>query len=138
MHGFDLTFAAPAPILRTRRQLGVRFTEETAVFGMSEGRSGVRPFSAKRPERVRALILYGSYLCMAGGSWGDVDRDPAELDEKYWPSTEQVARIQQLGCAVGVGLTHRRASSLEAGSSSQLLYPCIDNLSRHVQTSLTR
>jgi hypothetical protein len=74
---------------------------------MSEGRSGVRPFSAKRPERVRALILYGSYLCMAGGSWGDVDRDPAELrsgvtsvdpelDEKYWPSTEQVARIQQL------------------------------------------
>jgi hypothetical protein len=32
--------------------------------------------------------------------------DP-ELDEKYWPSTEQVARIQQLGCAVGVGLTHR-------------------------------
>jgi hypothetical protein len=24
-----------------------------------------------------------------------------ELDEKYWPSTEQVARIQQLGCAAG-------------------------------------
>ena len=49
---------------------------------------------------------------MAGGSWDDVDRDPAELrsgvtsvdpelDEKYWPSTEQVARIQQLGCAAG-------------------------------------
>jgi hypothetical protein len=61
---------------------------------MSEGRSGVRPFSAKRPERVRALIRYGSYSCMAGGSWDDVDRDPAELrsgvtsvdpelDEKY-------------------------------------------------------
>jgi len=86
---------------------------------------------------------------MAGGLWDDVDRDPAELragvtsvdpelDEKYWPSTEQVARIQQLGCAVGVGLTHRRTSSLEAGSSSELLYRCIDNLSRHVQTSLTR
>jgi hypothetical protein len=116
---------------------------------MSEGRSGVRSFSAKRPERVRALILYGSYSCMAGGSWDDVDRDPAELrsgvtsvdpelDEKYWPSTEQVARIQQLGCAVGVGLTHRRTSSLEAGSSNELMYRCIDNLSRHVQTSLTR
>jgi hypothetical protein len=77
---------------------------------MSEGRSGVRPFSAKRLERIRALVLYGSYSFMAGGSWDDVDRDPAELragvtsvdpelDEKYWPSTEQVARIQQLGCA---------------------------------------
>jgi hypothetical protein len=60
--------------------------------------------------RIRALVLYGSYSFMAGGSWDDVDRDPAELragvtsvdpelDEKYWPSTEQVARIQQLGCA---------------------------------------
>jgi hypothetical protein len=77
---------------------------------MSEGRSGVRPFSAKRLERIRTLVLYGSYSFMAGGSWDDVDRDPAdlragvtsvdpELDEKYWPSTEQVARIQQLGCA---------------------------------------
>jgi hypothetical protein len=55
------------------------------------------------------LILYGSYSFIAGGLWDDVDRDPAELragvtsvdpelDEKYWPSTEQVARIQQLGC----------------------------------------
>jgi hypothetical protein len=48
-----------------------------AVFGMSEGRSGVRPSSAKRPEPIRALILYGSYSFMAGGSWDDVDRDPA-------------------------------------------------------------
>jgi hypothetical protein len=46
---------------------------------MSEGRSGVRPFSAKRPARVRALILYGSYSFIAGGLWDDVDRDPAEL-----------------------------------------------------------
>jgi hypothetical protein len=58
-----------------------------AVFGMSEGRSGVRPFSAKRPEPIRAGLRAGV-----------TSVDP-ELDEKYWPSTEQVARIQQLGCA---------------------------------------
>ena len=52
---------------------------KAAVFRMSEGRSGVRPFSAKRLERIRALVLYGSYSFMAGGSWDDVDRDPAEL-----------------------------------------------------------
>ena len=45
-----------------------------AVFGMSEGRSCARPFSAKRPEPIRALILYGSYSFMAGGSWDDVNR----------------------------------------------------------------
>jgi pimeloyl-ACP methyl ester carboxylesterase len=83
---------------------------KAAVFGMSEGGPASVLFSAKRPERTRALILYGSYASMAGGSWDDVDRDPAELrariasldpelDEKYWPATEQIARIQELGRA---------------------------------------
>jgi pimeloyl-ACP methyl ester carboxylesterase/class 3 adenylate cyclase len=83
---------------------------KAVVFGMSEGGPASILFSAKRPERTRALILYGSYACMTGGSWADVDCDPAELlarvtsidpelDEKYLPSTEQIARIQALGHA---------------------------------------
>jgi hypothetical protein len=65
---------------------------------------------AKRPERIRAWIVNCSYSFMAGGSCDDVDRHPAELpavatsvdpalDAKYRPSTERLARIQQLGCA---------------------------------------
>jgi pimeloyl-ACP methyl ester carboxylesterase/class 3 adenylate cyclase len=83
---------------------------KAVIFGMSEGGPASLLFSATRPTRTRALILYGSYAAMIGGSWDDVDRDPAEmlarvlsidpeLDEKYWPSTEQIARIQELGRA---------------------------------------
>jgi len=36
------------------------------------------------------------------------------------------------------GGNRSRTSSLEAGSSNELMYRCIDNLSRHVQTSLTQ
>ena len=52
---------------------------KAVVFGMSEGGPASVVFSAKRPARTRALILYGSYSCMTGGSWDDIDRDPAEL-----------------------------------------------------------
>jgi pimeloyl-ACP methyl ester carboxylesterase len=83
---------------------------KAAVFGMSEGGPASVLFSARRPERARALILYGSYAFVSGGSWDDVDRDPAELwarltsaesdlDEKYWPTTDQVARLQELARA---------------------------------------
>src|SRR6516225_4777761 len=71
----------------------------TAVlFGMSEGGPAAMVFAATRPERTRALILYGSLAFVAGG-WDDVDRDPAELrtralaelGEDYTPSTKQIA-----------------------------------------------
>src|ERR1700758_2304047 len=66
------------------------------LFGMSEGGPQAIVFAAKRPERTRALILYGSYSFMATG-WDDLDRDPAEmrarllpeLGEDYTPSLEQ-------------------------------------------------
>jgi pimeloyl-ACP methyl ester carboxylesterase len=77
------------------------------LFGMSEGGPQAMMFAATRPERTRALILYGSFALLAGGSWDDLDRDPAELrasaasrypdvDEKYWLSTEQIARLQEM------------------------------------------
>jgi class 3 adenylate cyclase len=75
------------------------------LFGMSEGGPQAIAFAAKRPERTRALILYGSFASTAGASWDDLDRDPAEmrarvvaeLGEDYTPSTEQFARGQEMG-----------------------------------------
>jgi pimeloyl-ACP methyl ester carboxylesterase len=77
------------------------------LFGNSEGGPQAIAFAARRPERPRALILYGSLAGLAGASWDDLDRDPAELrarvlpevGEKYTPSTEQIARMQEMGRA---------------------------------------
>ena len=67
------------------------------VFGMSEGGPQAIAFAAKRPERTRALILYGSFSFLTGGGWDDIERDPAqlrarslaELGEDYAPSTSR-------------------------------------------------
>ena len=59
---------------------------KAAVFGMSEGGPQAMMFAAKRPERTRALILYGSFAFVpAGSSWDDLDGDPAELRARYLP-----------------------------------------------------
>jgi pimeloyl-ACP methyl ester carboxylesterase len=97
--------------------------ERAALFGLSEGGTASIVFAAKRPERTRALILSGTYPYMISG-WDDIDRDPAEVrarlisevDEDgsehgadYIPSTEQIARIQEMGRAArsewGTGAT---------------------------------
>ena len=49
------------------------------LFGMSEGGPQSIVFAAKRPERTRALIIYGSFAFAPGGSWDDLECDPAEL-----------------------------------------------------------
>ncbi len=80
---------------------------KAVLFGMSEGGPAAMVFAAKRPERTRALILYGSYSFLVGGGWDIADSDPAELrsrylpefGEDYLPSTEQFARLQELGRA---------------------------------------
>jgi len=59
---------------------------KAAVFGMSEGRPQAMMCAARRPERTRALILYGSFAFVpAGSSWDDLDGDPAELRARYLP-----------------------------------------------------
>jgi pimeloyl-ACP methyl ester carboxylesterase/class 3 adenylate cyclase len=77
---------------------------KAAVFGMSEGGPQAIMFAAKRPERTRGLILYGSAPGMTGLGWDDLDRHPAELraravpewGEDYTPSTEQIVRLQEM------------------------------------------
>ena len=83
-----------------------------AIFGMSEGGPSSILFAATRPERTRALILYGTYTFMSVG-WDDLDCEPSELmvkqgiqisddaseKDKYAWSEEQVARIQEMARA---------------------------------------
>ncbi len=116
---FDKTgvgLSDPAPQVRT---LDDRATEIEAVmdavgftkavlFGTSEGGPQAIVFAARRPERTRALILYGSFAFTGLGGLDDVDRDPAELrarllpelGEEYMPSLEQIARVQEIGRAL--------------------------------------
>ena len=109
---------------------------KAVLFGMSEGGPQAMVFAATRPERTRALILYGTYPYVVTG-WDDVDRDPAEvracslaeldekLDEKYVASVEQVARAQELfravrsawgsGAALSIAMPSARASMRQLG-----------------------
>jgi class 3 adenylate cyclase len=85
---------------------------QAVLFALGEGGPEAIVFAATRPERTRALIL-ASTFSFPGGEWGwdDFDRDPAELrarvarmspevDEKYWPSVEQIARLLEFSRAV--------------------------------------
>ena len=79
---------------------------KAVIFGISEGGAAAIVFAATRPERTRALILTGTFP-FTGSGWDDVDRDPAEmrarlvpeLGEDYTPSTQQLARWQELSRA---------------------------------------
>jgi pimeloyl-ACP methyl ester carboxylesterase len=81
---------------------------KAALFALSEGGPASIVFAAKRPERTRALILTDTFSFLGYAGWDDVERDAAELrarvlpelGEDYTPSTEQIARLQELGRAV--------------------------------------
>jgi class 3 adenylate cyclase len=98
------------------------------LFGMSEGGIQAIVFAAKRPERTRALILYGSCPFVTGGSWDDMERDPAELrardltelGEDYTPSTEQIARIQEMGRAA--------RSAWGSGATAKAMFPSVRSI----------
>jgi pimeloyl-ACP methyl ester carboxylesterase/class 3 adenylate cyclase len=100
------------------------------LFGMSEGGPQSIVFAAKRPERTRALIIYGSLACLAwdSGAWDDLDRDPAELraralaklGEDYTPSTNQIARFQE------VGRTAR--SAWGSGATTKGMFPSVRSI----------
>ena len=80
---------------------------KAVLFGLSEGGPAAMVFAATRPERTRALILAGTSSFFGFTGWDDMDRHPAELrarlvpevGEDYTPSTEQLARWQDLGRA---------------------------------------
>ncbi len=95
------------------------------LFAMSEGGPQAVVFAAKRPERTRALILYGSLAFAAGGSWDDLDLDPGELrardlgelGEEYTPSTKQIASLQEMGRA--------GRAAWGSGAAAKVFFPSI-------------
>lgn len=107
--------------------------ENPVVFGMSEGGTASIVFAAKRPQRTRALILYGTYPFMAT-DWDDLDRDPAEVRERliaqageeagvgadYLPSTEQIARLQEMGRGA--------RSGWGTGATAKSMFPSIRSM----------
>ena len=76
--------------------------ERAVLFGSSESGPASIFFAATRPERTRALILTGTFAYFGFAGWDDLDRDPAELQERlvpelgddYTPSVKQLARWQ--------------------------------------------
>ena len=96
---------------------------QAVVSGLSDGGPASMMFAAARPERVRALILCGTYS-FHPGRWDDMDRDPgelrarflSELGEDYTPSIEQLARWLEAGRAVRSGWGSGAAASISAPS----------------------
>jgi pimeloyl-ACP methyl ester carboxylesterase len=122
----------PVPHVRTLedRAAEIEAVMDAAGFGKavlmaaSDGGPSAIVFAATRPERTRALILYGSFGFTATG-WDDyIDRDPdellalvqAELGEDYTPSVKQIARLQEIVRAVHSGWGTGAASSISAPS----------------------
>jgi class 3 adenylate cyclase/pimeloyl-ACP methyl ester carboxylesterase len=101
---------------------------KAAVFGMSEGGAQAIFFAAKRPERLRALIVYGSFAFINGGGWEDLERDPAEvrarllpeLGEKYTPMPAQIVRLQEFANAA--------RSSWGSGATVKALFPSVRSM----------
>jgi class 3 adenylate cyclase len=104
---------------------------KAAVFAMSEGGPASIVFAAKRPERTRALILYGSYAFLPDVGWENLDRDPAEwrasvaslyseMDEKWWPSTKQIARLHEMGRAI--------RSAWGSGATAKIMFPSVRSM----------
>ena len=101
---------------------------KAAVFGMSEGGAQAIFFAAKRPERLRALIVYGSFAFLSGGGWDELERDPAEiraralpeLGEKYTPSPAQIVRLQEFA--------HAARTSWGSGATAKALFPSVRSM----------
>lgn len=101
---------------------------QAAVFGMSEGGAQAVYFAAKRPERLRALIVYGSFAFLSGGGWDELEGDPAEiraralpeLGEKYTPSPAQIVRLQEFANAA--------RTSWGGGATAKALFPSVRSM----------
>ena len=110
---------------------------KAVLFAMGDGGAAAIVFAATRPERTRALILSDTFpfTAIMPTGWDDIDRDPAELrasamsmypevDEKYWPSAELIARALEMmravrsawgtGAALSIAVPSARASIRDA------------------------
>ena len=75
---------------------------KAAVFGMSEGGPQAIMFAAKRPERTRALILYGSFAAVPGAQLGRLGSRPGRAAGaptcRSWVRTTRRRRSRSPAC----------------------------------------
>jgi pimeloyl-ACP methyl ester carboxylesterase/class 3 adenylate cyclase len=98
------------------------------LFGHSEGGPQAIAFAAKRPERTRALILYGSFAFAPPEDWDNIEGDAAELraralvelGEDYTPSTNQIASYQEFFRAL--------RSAWGTGAAARLIFPSVRSI----------
>ena len=104
--------------------------DDAVLMGISEGGPASILFAATRPERVKALILTGTFALFPVGGWDDLDRSPEEISERlrntlgdaYAPSAEQVARILPMGPLV--------RSDWGTGEALHILLPSVKSLAQ--------
>jgi pimeloyl-ACP methyl ester carboxylesterase len=97
------------------------------VMGVSEGGPAAIVFAAARPDRVKALILVGTFA-YASANWDDLERTAEQVAERlrgtlgndYAPSAEQVAKVQSMGRAV--------RSSWGTGEALRVLLPSVRSI----------
>ncbi len=102
--------------------------ESSVIMGVSEGGPAAIVFAATRPDRIKGLILTGTFAWLGITGWEDLDRKPEEIhqrmresvDEAYAPTAEQVGRIQTFGRAV--------RSSWGTGEALRVLLPSVRSI----------
>jgi class 3 adenylate cyclase/alpha-beta hydrolase superfamily lysophospholipase len=103
--------------------------DSAAVLGISEGGPAATWFAATRPDRVKALILAGTFAHMPL-SWDDLEHNTEEaveglrstIGDGYAPSVEQMARMQTVARAV--------RSDWGSGEALHVLFPSVKSLAQ--------
>ncbi|AZG44222.1 adenylate/guanylate cyclase domain-containing protein [Gordonia insulae] len=101
---------------------------DAALFGMSEGGSQAIYFAAQRPDRVRAIVIYGSFAFLASADWDVLNADPVELRAQlvreigadYAPTVDKLVGLQEFARAA--------MSSWGTGVATKRMFPSIRSM----------
>ncbi|MEY2468537.1 MAG: hypothetical protein QOF21_1235 [Actinomycetota bacterium] len=102
--------------------------DRAALIGVSEGGPAAIMFAAAHPDRVRALVLTGTFARQGFGGWEDLERDPQELHERmvttlgeaYAPTSAQLAQSQHF--------FHSVKSAWGTGDALRILLPSVRSI----------
>lgn len=78
------------------------------IFGISEGGPAAMLFAATKPERVRSLVLTGTFAASAMGDWSIVEQSLETMratmasfyEPEYWVNDEQIERFHRFALAI--------------------------------------